>query len=161
MAAASPPCGTGHPSLWTYQTASQTLTSCSAWSPTKRPASKPSWAMRFSRPVTCCRWADVSERALGISGLVGSLAADGHAEIRCCHPPDDLLGGVAFPWFRLIVLDAEPAHARHVFMHELYHLLGFADRGEATGVRMSDSLVGGIPKTSTALDLAKLACIFD
>ena len=99
-----------------------------------------------------------------------SLVPDQHIEIRCC---DDRGYGTSYPWWRLTLLptlendDAAFAggHARINLIHELYHLLGFVHPGETPGVEMSDDLdlaLGDfLHTTSTASDLAKLACIYD
>ena len=99
-----------------------------------------------------------------------SLVPDQNIEIRCC---DDRGYGTSYPWRRLILLpnldndDAAFAggHARINLIHELYHQFGFVHRGEAVGVEMSEdldlALGASLYTASTAIDLAKLACIFD
>ena len=71
------------------------------------------------------------------------LVAHQHIEIRCC---DDDGYGVAYPWWRLILLptlEGDDAafmggHAMKNLIHELYHVLGFAHAGERGGVPMSE-----------------------
>ena len=104
------------------------------------------------------------------------LPADYEIPFYCCDDRPGF-GGHAQIFTRSAVLSTHPDSARHVIIHELYHLLGFDHPGDSeTGVEMSDMLYNGrlpnfaeqlqgidgrIPTGSTALDLAKLSCIYD
>ena len=104
------------------------------------------------------------------------LPADYEIPFYCCDDRPGF-GGHAQIFTRSAVLSTHPDSARHVVIHELYHLLGFDHPGDSeTGVEMSDMLYNGrlpnfaeqlqgidgrIPTGSTALDLAKLSCIYD
>ena len=105
------------------------------------------------------------------------LPADYEIPFYCCDTRPGK-AGQAQVLTRTAVLSPNPGSARHIIMHELYHLLGFdhPDGDGSEGVPMSDVLYSGrlptveesimgidgrIPTYSTALDLAKLACIYD
>lgn len=89
------------------------------------------------------------------------IPPDQRIEIRCCDPAGGKGIGGAAPWFRIIMLEDDAYRSRHAIIHELYHILGFTHPGEAPGVVMSYLLMSGSPTSSTSLDLAKLACIYD
>ena len=95
---------------------------------------------------------------------------DQHIEIRCCYGADTNKAGTSFAWWRMVLLENDAFQSRHIIMHELYHIFGFAHPDEDEGVVMSESLMRGpghdaagasIPTGATPTDLAKLACIYD
>ena len=88
---------------------------------------------------------------------------DQHIEFYCCYDVYDGSAGVAYPWRRVVLLKRDASDARHIILHELYHVLGFAHPGDDRGVEMSDVLMwGNVGHTaSTPADLFKLACIYD
>lgn len=119
---------------------------------------------------------DISFRALHpVASEAALLPADYEIPFYCCDERSDAAGHAQI-FTRTAVLSSRPGSARHVIIHELYHLLGFDHDGGDEGVRMSDMLYSGrlpnleeqfagidgrIPTGSTATDLAKLACIYD
>lgn len=130
--------------------------------------------------------ADRIRAALGynliVAGEVRTLAASGtelamqqRIAIRCCRPVGYPTAGTAYPSRRSIILKA--SQARHIIIHELYHLLGLTHPGsEYDAIAMSDLLMRGrlptddeilmgvdgrVPTGSTAEDLEKLACIYE
>ena len=110
-------------------------------------------------------------------------AAEGRIEIRCCLGPEDgHHAGEAFVQERLVLVRDAPTSAVHVVTHEVYHLLAFGHPEDGFGIPMSDVLMRGsrfigvwrylrrLGYTFTpvfsftqpvALDLARLACVFD
>lgn len=95
--------------------------------------------------------------------------------VHCCFPEGHPSAGTAYPWMRAMKL--KNSSARHIIMHELYHLLGLHHPGSGhDAVAMSDLLMHGrlptdeeiltgvdgrLPTGSTAEDLAKLGCIYE
>ena len=91
------------------------------------------------------------------------LPSDHRIQIQCCARG---VAGLAYAWWRVILLDDDPFQSGHALVHELYHMAGYTHPDENHGVRMSRSLMYGTmgrsrPTVSTSEDLAKLACIFD
>ena len=98
---------------------------------------------------------------------------DGHIEFYCCYVDPDRAydaPGVSYPWRRVAMLQHEAFQARHIILHELYHVLGFGHSGEDLGVPMSADLMYGpgldasgssLPTRVAPSDLARLACIYD
>ena len=117
------------------------------------------------------RLADVTESQTRNPDSVLQLTPpDQHIDILCCYHPESQVSGVASPGARVIVLTNDPFWSRHAIIHELYHLLGFVHPDETEGVVMSEELMYGarntgdgiaFPTRSTAIDLAKLACVYD
>lgn len=90
------------------------------------------------------------------------IPPDGHVHVRCCHDEPDKAGTAHASW-RHILLQADPFQARHVIIHELWHMLGFAHLGETGWIEMSHTLMygdGGLT-SSTAEDFGQLACIME
>ena len=92
------------------------------------------------------------------------LPEPGAALVYCCDRREGR-GGWAMTDVPLIVLSPWQHVSEYAIVHELYHLLGFSHPGEPTGVPMSLPLNGtghaDNPTRSTAMDLARLACIYD
>ena len=95
---------------------------------------------------------------------------DQRIEIHCCYGEGSGSAGTAYPGWRLVLLDNNAFQSLHIMVHELYHMLGFKHPGESAGVEMSDLLMYGpgsdqpgasMPTRPSALDLEKLACIYD
>lgn len=117
------------------------------------------------------RLADVTESQIRKPGSALQLTPpDQHIDILCCYNPDSQVVGVANPGARVVVLRNDPFWSRHAIIHELYHILGFVHPDGSEGVVMSEELMYGardagaeiaFPTQSTAIDLAKLACIYD
>lgn len=97
------------------------------------------------------------------------LPPDGNVEIRCCldgGEPGSI--GMAWAWWRQVMLVDDSFYARKALIHELYHLFGFVHPEEQPGVEMSwelywgsDGPFEGRVNFSTEADWARLACIFD
>ena len=93
-----------------------------------------------------------------------------HIEFHCCYDEHLDGAGVSYPWRRVVLLEPDAFQARHIILHELYHVLGFGHPGENWGVAMTDTLMygpgldanGSSQATRAApSDLARLACIYD
>ena len=95
------------------------------------------------------------------------FVSDQHASILCCAAPGK--GGNAFASLRAILMDRHDVlNSTYAVTHELWHLFGFCHPDEVGCIAMSDRLMNGqriwpnvVPTESTAVDLGKLACIFD
>lgn len=117
------------------------------------------------------RPADVTESQIRDPDSVLQLTPpDQHIDILCCYNPESQATAVANPGARVIVLTNDAFWSRHAIIHELYHVLGFVHPDETKGVVMSEELLYGagntgngivFPTRSTAIDLAKLACVYD
>ena len=129
--------------------------------------------------------AGLIQQALGyniiVAGKVRTLAmAVGVAmpqsiTVECCFTEKHPVAGTAYTWMRRVKL--KNSSARHIIIHELYHLLGLHHpRSGYDAIAMSDFLMRGRPPTdeeilmgidgrmptgSTTEDLNKLACIYD
>ena len=98
---------------------------------------------------------------------------DQHIEFYCCYVDPDRAydaPGVAYQWRRVAMLQRDAFQARHVILHELYHVLGFGHADDDFGVPMSDVLMYGpgidasgtsLPTRAAPADLAKLGCIYN
>lgn len=108
-----------------------------------------------------------SDLSFGVRG--SHIPPDQHIEVRCCYGEGITAAGTAAPLRRIILLENDVFHSRHIIIHELYHLLGFTHPGDSLGVVMSDSLMHGpglaasgaaIRTQPSPLDLARLSCIY-
>ena len=93
-----------------------------------------------------------------------------HIHVRCCYDTTPESAGVAYPWWRVMLLENDAFQSRHIITHELYHLLGFSHPGDSQGIVMSDSLMYGpgldengrsYPTAPLPSEVAKLGCIYD
>ena len=111
----------------------------------------------------------------------GPLSDQQSIEILCCSEASGTSAGTSWPWLRKIILKRAAIQSRHVILHELYHILGFAHPDEEwDSIVMSEVLMDGgeytlyeydhetggehwrvTPTRASPLDTAKLACIYD
>ena len=115
--------------------------------------------------------ADIEDSDLWAFSRHQWIPPEQHIHIRCCYGEDISSAGISYAWLRVLLLENDDFQSRHIIMHELYHILGFAHPDQPyPDVVMSDSLMYGpghtafgasIPTQASPLDLAKLACIYD